>query len=78
MVVTRVLEGFPAIPFHGGVGREVSTKVIVVVVTGSELAATATALLATAASSVAQNRRTQVTATSNTLWRIAPISASLL
>jgi hypothetical protein len=76
MVVTRVREGVPVMPFHGGVGREVSTKVIVVVVTGPELAAPATAFLPTAASSVAEIRKTKATATSKILWRVAPISYS--
>jgi hypothetical protein len=73
MVVTRVREGFPGMPFHGGVGREVSTKVVVVVVTGSELAAPATAFLPTAESSVAESRKTHATTTSNTLWPVVPI-----
>jgi hypothetical protein len=71
MVVTSVREGVADMPFHGGVGREVSTKVIVVAVTGAELAAPA------AARSVAKSRMTQATATSKTLWRVAPNCASL-
>ena len=35
MVVTKVREDFPGMPFHDGVGREVSTKVIVAEVTGA-------------------------------------------
>ena len=42
IVVTRVREGLPGIPSHGGVEREVSTKVIVVVATEFEPAAAAT------------------------------------
>jgi F420-dependent methylenetetrahydromethanopterin dehydrogenase len=76
MVVTSVREGVADMPFHGGVGREVSTKVIVVAVTGAELAAPAAAL-PTAARSVAKSRMTQATATSKTLWRVAPNCASL-
>jgi hypothetical protein len=77
MVVTSVREGVADMPFHGGVGREVSTKVIVVAVTGAELAAPDAALLPTAARSVAKSRMTQATATSKTLWRVAPNCASL-
>jgi hypothetical protein len=41
MVVTSVREGLADAPSHGGVARDVSTKVIVVVETGATTAALA-------------------------------------
>jgi hypothetical protein len=77
MVVTRVREDFPGMPFHGGVGREVSTKVIVVVATGAEVAAPAAVVVPIVPTSVAESRKPQATAANNTVRRIAPIAASL-
>ena len=64
-------------PFHGGVGREVSTKVIVVVVTGTGLAASATVAVAAVPLSVVDSRKPHAIAASNTVRRITPIGASL-
>jgi hypothetical protein len=77
MVVTSVREGFPGMPFHAGVLREVSTKVIVVVAAGAELAAPATVFVPTVSSAVAESRNPQLTAASNIVPRVAPISALL-
>jgi hypothetical protein len=59
--------GFSGMPFHGGVGREVSTKVNVVVATGAEPAAPATVLVPTVPSSMAESRETQATVASKTV-----------
>src|SRR5271166_5522468 len=73
MVVTRVREGLPGIPSHGGVEREVSTRVIVVVATKFEPAAAATVGAPTNGSAMAESRRPKATAPSDTIRRIAPI-----
>jgi hypothetical protein len=65
IVVTRVREGLPGTPSHGGVERAVSTKVIVVVATNVELPAAATVGAPTVGSAKAQSRRQQATAPSD-------------
>jgi hypothetical protein len=67
MVVTSVRDGFPGMPFHGGVLREVSTKVIIVFATCAELVAPAIVFVPTVPSSVAESRKPQATAASNTV-----------
>ena len=67
MVVKRVREGVPAVPSHGGVEREVSTKVIVVLVTDVEPAAAATDGAPTNGSAMAETTRPNPTAPSDTL-----------
>jgi hypothetical protein len=57
MLVTRVLEGFAATPPHDAVARVVSTKVIVVVATGTVAAAETADGVPTTASAVAKRRR---------------------
>src|ERR1700733_4405871 len=72
-VVTRVREGFPGIPSHGGVDREVSTKVIVEVATDVEPAALARVGAPTRGRPTARSRRPETTAPSHTPGRLAPI-----
>jgi hypothetical protein len=75
-VVTRVREGLAGIPFHGGVERDVSTKVIVVVATDVELAAAPAVEVATKGRTMAESRRPEATAPSGAIRRIAPITPS--
>ena len=72
-VVTRVREGLPGIPSHGGVEREVSTKVIVVVATDVEPAAATRLGASTSGSAAAESAIPRASAPSDAILRIAPI-----
>jgi hypothetical protein len=62
MVVTRVREGFDATPPHAAVERDVSTNVIVVVATGTAVAAaTADGVPTTAKPPTPESKRPKAT-----------------
>src|SRR5271165_3187121 len=74
MVVTIVRDGRAGMPSQGGVDREVSTKVIVVVATGVELVApTASVGAAIPAEAVPCRSRPQATAPNSAARCIGPI-----
>ena len=73
MVVTRVRDGLPGIPSHGGVDRAVSTKVIVVVATDVELPAASTVEAPVNGRAKAQSARQHATAPSDIIRRTTPI-----
>jgi hypothetical protein len=76
MVVTRVREGFVATPSHEAVERDVSTKVIVVVATGTDVAAETVDGFPTVADHVMERRerrRPTTTTLSRMRWCRAPI-----
>ena len=76
MVVTRVREGLSGMPAHGGVEREMSTKVSVVVATEFELAAAATVGTPTNAGPMAKSRRKKAIVPTDTTRWIASIRPS--
>ena len=78
MVVTSVRDGRAGMPSHGGVDREGSMKVIVVVATVAEVAAaTASGGAATPTNAMAERSRPQASAPDSATRRIDRIPFSL-